>query len=70
MIKFDELLMNFFETLKKEFVTWIAALEKVDELKDLGCYVRGKFLREALFTSVRTVKTGMYVRSSVRSSGK
>ena len=22
---------------------WIASLGKVDELKDLGCYVRGKF---------------------------
>ena len=35
--------MNFFETLKTEFVTWIASMKKVDELKDLGCYVRGKF---------------------------
>ena len=28
MIKFDELLVNFFETLKKEFVTWIASLDE------------------------------------------
>ena len=63
MIKFDELLVNFFATLKKGFLTWIAWMKKVEELKDLGCSVRGRFLREALFTSVRTVKTGMCVRS-------
>ena len=43
MIKFDELLMNFFETLKKGFLTWIAWMKKVEELKDLGCSVRGRF---------------------------
>ena len=36
-------LMNFFETLKKEFLTWIASMKKIDELKDLGCSVRGRF---------------------------
>ena len=43
MIKFDELLVNFFETLKKGFLTWIAWMKKVEELKDLGCSVRGRF---------------------------
>ena len=43
MIKFDELLVNFFETLKRGFLTWIAWMKKVEELKDLGCSVRGRF---------------------------
>ena len=37
MIKFDELLVHFFETLKKGFLTW---MKKVEEL---GCSVRGRF---------------------------
>ena len=40
---FEPLLINFFETLKKGFLTWIAWMKKVEELKDLGCSVRGRF---------------------------
>ncbi len=43
-------LMNFFETLKKGFLTWIAWMKKVEELKDLGCSVRGRSVYYAHLT--------------------